>query len=45
MDPKISGRRKAFEAAMAWLFNPESNPDAWMLSGVVTRDWAGSYIR
>lgn len=45
LDPKISGRRKAFEAAMAWLFNPESNPDAWMLSGVVTRDWAGSYIR
>jgi hypothetical protein len=31
LDPKISGRRKAFEAAMAWLFSPESNPDAWML--------------
>lgn len=37
--------RKAFEAAMEWLFNPESNPDAWMLDGVVTRDWAGRYIR
>lgn len=23
--------RKAFEVEMAWLFNPESNPDAWML--------------
>ena len=42
---KAKGGRKAFEAAMAWLFNPESNPDAWMLSGVVTRDWAGSHIR
>ena len=42
---KARCRRKAFEAEMAWLFNPESNPDAWMLSGVVTRDWAGSYIR
>lgn len=35
LDPKISGRRKAFEAAMAWLFNPESNPDAWMLKDMV----------
>ena len=42
---KAKGGRKAFEAVMAWLFNPESNPDAWMLSGVVTRDWAGSHIR
>ena len=39
------GSRKTFEAAMEWLFNPESNPDAWMLDGVVTRDWAGRYIR
>lgn len=45
-DPhKARSRRKAFEAAMEWLFNPESNPDAWMLDGVVTRDWAGRYIR
>ena len=42
---KARCNRKAFEVEMAWLFNPESNPDAWMLSGVVTRDWAGSYIR
>lgn len=35
LDPKISGRRKAFEAAMAWLFSPESNPDAWMLKDMV----------
>lgn len=41
---KAKGGHKAFEAAMAWLFNPESNPDAWMLSRVVTRDWAGNYI-
>ena len=33
--PKISGRRKAFEAAMAWLFSPENNPDAWMLKDMV----------
>jgi hypothetical protein len=37
LDPKISGRRKAFEAAMAWLFNPESNPDAWMLKDMVVK--------
>lgn len=42
---KATSRRKTFEAAMEWLFNPESNPDAWMLDGVVTRDWAGRYIR
>lgn len=35
LDPKISGRRKAFEAAMAWLFSPENNPDAWMLKDMV----------
>lgn len=35
LDPKISGRRKAFEAAMAWLFSPKSNPDAWMLKDMV----------
>ena len=40
----FKGSRKAFEAAMAWLFNPESNPDAWMLSRAFTRDWAGNYI-
>lgn len=28
---KDRSNRKAFEAAMAWLFSPESNPDAWML--------------
>ena len=45
-DPhKARSRRKTFEAEMEWLFNPESNPDAWMLDGVVTRDWAGRYIR
>lgn len=32
---KAKGGRKAFEAAMAWLFNPESNPDAWMLKDMV----------
>lgn len=37
LDPKISGRRKAFEAAMAWLFSPESNPDAWMLKDMVVK--------
>lgn len=41
---KAKGGRKAFEAAMAWLFSPESNPDAWMLSRAFTRDWAGNYI-
>lgn len=30
-DKKASGRRKAFENAMAWLFSPERNPDAWMI--------------
>lgn len=33
---KARSRRKAFEAEMEWLFNPESNPDAWMLNGVGT---------
>ena len=42
--PKTVSWRKAYEDTMAWLFDPESNPDAWMLSGVVTRDWAGRYI-
>ena len=37
-------RRKALEAEMAWLFSPESNPDAWMLTRVVTRDGAGNWI-
>ena len=32
---KTGSRRKAFEDAMAWLFSPERNPDAWM---IVTRD-------
>lgn len=32
---KTGSRRKAFEDAMAWLFSPEFNPDAWM---IVTRD-------
>ena len=32
---EAKGNRKAFEAAMAWLFNPESNPDAWMLKDMV----------
>lgn len=27
----VSGRRKAFEDAMAWLYSPERNPDAWMI--------------
>lgn len=27
----VSGRRKAFEDAMAWLYSPELNPDAWMI--------------
>lgn len=29
--PGTAGRRKAFMDAMAWLFDPEKNPDAWML--------------
>ncbi len=33
LDPKAGGRRKAFEDAMAWLFSPESDPDAWMFRG------------
>lgn len=27
----VKGRRKAFQDAMAWLFSPERNPDAWMI--------------
>lgn len=29
---------------MEWLFNPESNPDAWMLKGSATRDSDGHYL-
>ncbi|MDD7454975.1 MAG: hypothetical protein PUK70_01795 [Bacteroidales bacterium] len=29
--PEVADRRKAYEDAMAWLFSPESNTDAWML--------------
>lgn len=29
--PSAGGRRKAFMDAMAWLFDPGKNPDAWML--------------
>lgn len=29
--PETVSWRKAYKDAMAWLFNPESNPDAWML--------------
>ena len=32
---KARCRRKAFKAEMEWLFNPESNPDAWMLENTV----------
>lgn len=32
---KARCNRKAFEVEMAWLFNPESNPDAWMLKDMV----------
>ena len=35
---KAKGGHKAFEAAMAWLFNPESNPDAWMLKNIVVTE-------
>ncbi len=38
---KARSRCKTFEAAMEWLFNPESNPDAWMLKGATTHDWDG----
>lgn len=31
---KARSRRKAFEAEMAWLFEPECNPDAWMLKNI-----------
>ena len=35
---KARCNRKAFEAEMAWLFNPESNPDAWMLKNIVVTE-------
>ncbi len=41
---KARCRRKAFKVEMAWLFNPESNPDAWMLKGSTTRDSDGHYL-
>lgn len=35
---KARCNRKAFEAEMEWLFNPESNPDAWMLKNIVVTE-------
>ncbi len=31
--PEVVSRRKAYQDAMAWLFDAGQNPDAWMLKG------------
>lgn len=31
--PEVVSRRKAYKDAMAWLFDPGQDPDAWMFKG------------
>ena len=38
-DPEAVSRRKAYKDAMAWFFDPDKNPDAWMLKSTPMGWW------